>query len=309
MIAGLVLVLLAAAPADPSPAAEAGPGSASPAAAPGAPELSASPAGAGESKPEPEKRWSSFLPLLGDEARKRGIELPLPFGASLVYYHLERAIAITDVRIGLNGNPPASVSQFAQFASSSRVDNLNVKVDAWLLPFLNVYGLFGWFHNESTTNVRVSFTGPLGRPIERTESIPTTIDGSVTGLGMTLAGGYGPFFLVVDVSAFASDLGFSDKLRGSIASARSGYAGRVGRMPLNAWVSATYWDTRVTVKDELSDPEAGTLTFEADQGPRYPWTFGLGGNLRVHPHFEVFTEAGVDFHGGWYFVLGPTARL
>jgi hypothetical protein len=29
----------------------------------------------------------------------------------------------------------------------------------------------------------------------------------------------------------------------------------------------------------------------------------------VHRHFELFTEGGVDFHGGWYFVLGPAARL
>src|SRR5262245_43494030 len=39
---------------------------------------------------------SSTLPFLGDEARKRGIELPLAFGAGLVVYHLDRAIEISD---------------------------------------------------------------------------------------------------------------------------------------------------------------------------------------------------------------------
>ena len=52
------------------------------------------------------RRWSSFLPLMGAEATKRGIELPLPFGAGLVFYHLERAISISDVRVGRNGAPP-----------------------------------------------------------------------------------------------------------------------------------------------------------------------------------------------------------
>jgi hypothetical protein len=37
----------------------------------------------------------SFLPLLGEEATKRGIELPLPFGGGLVFYHLDRDIQIT----------------------------------------------------------------------------------------------------------------------------------------------------------------------------------------------------------------------
>ena len=225
MNAAIVLLLLATSPAPPA-TAEATPGEA-PAqpAAPSSPaeEARAEPAvpatPAGQSRAEAEKRWSSFLPLLAEEARKRGVELPLPFGVSLVYYHLDRAIEVTDVRIGRSGNPPRSVTEVAQFSSGSRVDNLNLKVDVWLLPFLNLYGLVGWFHNNSTTNVRVSYEGPLGSPIERSFSVPTTIEGSVGGLGATLAAGYPPFFLVLDVNAFGSDLGFSEKLRGSIASA------------------------------------------------------------------------------------------
>lgn len=256
------------------------------------------------------RRWSSFLPLMADEARKRGIDLPLPFGASLVYYHLERDIRVSDVRIGREGNPPTTVSEVAQLSSTSRVDNLNLKLDAWIFPFLNVYGLVGWFSNSSTTRVHVGLPGqgPLP-PVARDLEIPTTIEGSVEGLGATLAGGLPPFFLVVDVNGFVSDLGFDDELRGSIASARSGYAGSVAGRPLNAWLSATYWNTTTTVKSHVSDPVVGEIAFEADQGPRWQWTFGAGCNLRVHPHFELFTEAGADFHGGWYFVLGPTARL
>jgi hypothetical protein len=259
---------------------------------------------------ETPERWSSFLPLMADEARKRGVELPLPFGASLVYYHLERDIRITDVRIGRGGSPPTSVSELAQFSSTSRVDNLNLKLDAWIFPFLNVYGLVGWFKNASTTRVHVGIPGrgPLP-PVTRDLEVPTTLEGSVEGLGVTLAGGFPPFFLVVDLNAFVSDLGFDDKLRGSIASVRSGYAGSVAGMPINVWLSATYWNTTTTVKSSVSDPVLGEIAFEADQGPRWMWTYGVGGNLRVHPHFELFTEGGVDFHGGWYFVLGPVARL
>lgn len=80
-------------------------------------------------------------------------------------------------------------------------------------------------------------------------------------------------------------------------------------MPLNAWLSVTFWNTTTTVKSQASDPTLGQLGFEADQGPHRPWTFGPGRNLRVHPHFEPFREIGADFHGGWYFVLGPTGRI
>jgi hypothetical protein len=91
---------------------------------PAEPAAAAASSEGGRAEPE---RWSSFLPLMADEARKRGVDLPLPFGASLVYTHLERDIRVTDVRIGQGGSPPTSVSELAQFSSTSRVDNLNLK--------------------------------------------------------------------------------------------------------------------------------------------------------------------------------------
>jgi hypothetical protein len=96
------------------------------------------------------------LPFLGEEARKRGIELPKPFGIGVVYYYLDREIAISDVRVGRNGETPSSVSDFAQLGSSSRVNNANIKFDVWLLPFLNVYAIAGHIWNESTTRIDVT---------------------------------------------------------------------------------------------------------------------------------------------------------
>jgi hypothetical protein len=49
--------------------------------------------------------------------------------------------------VGRNGAPVYSVSQFAQFASSSNVNNLNLKLDVWLLPFLNLYAIVGGVWN------------------------------------------------------------------------------------------------------------------------------------------------------------------
>ena len=82
-----------------------------------------SPAAAQESPPPDTRR----LPFLAEEARKRGIELPRPFGIGVVYYHLDRAIEIRDVRVGRDGAPPTSVSQFAQLSAL-------LFVTRWLLP-------------------------------------------------------------------------------------------------------------------------------------------------------------------------------
>ena len=99
---------------------------------------------------------SRMLPFLGEEARKRGYELPEPFGVGLVYYKLIRDIEVTDLRLGRDGAPPTSVSRYADLGSSTDVDNVNVKLDAWLLPFLNVYGIVGKVWNESETHVDVT---------------------------------------------------------------------------------------------------------------------------------------------------------
>src|SRR5262249_3390304 len=114
----------------------------------------ATPGAAPDSLPKPKRK--PILPLLREEAEKRGIELPLPYGAGFVYYHLDRAIEISDVRVGRNGAPPTSVSQFAQLSSSSSVNNENLKLDVWILPFFNVYAIAGYVANESETRIDVT---------------------------------------------------------------------------------------------------------------------------------------------------------
>ena len=251
------------------------------------------------------------LPLLGDLARERGIELPLPFGVGAVYYHLERAIEVTDVRVGRNGAPPTSVSDRAQFATDSRVDNLNVKFDAWLLPFVNVYAVVGYVWNESDTRLDVTLPPLLPGGQERTArvTVPTSLDGTVGGVGLTLAGGYGPWFLTYDVNVAQADLGFDDRFKAVIASIRAGWNGKVRARPLRAWLSATDWNTFAVAKGTIIGPDGDALAFEVDQGPRYRYTYGAGAQYAPRHWFDLVLDLGTDFHGGWYLALVPVARF
>jgi hypothetical protein len=257
------------------------------------------------------KRWSSFLPLLGEEAAKRGIELPLPFGVGAVYYHLSRDIRITDVRVGRNGAPPASVSQFAKLSSNSRVDNLNLKLDAWILPFLNVYAILGYVWNTSETQLDVTLPPllPSGPTRQAVVKVPTEIQGSVGGLGMSLAGGYGPYFMIYDVNFAQADLGFDDKFKAVVSSIRAGWNGRAGSHPLRAWVSVTDWNTFATATGTVADPNGGSLSFEVDQGPAYRYTYGVGSHYGAARWFELAADTGIDGHGGWYLALVPVFRF
>ena len=259
----------------------------------------------------PSRRWSSFLPLMGAEAAKRGIELPLPLGAGIVYYHLDRAIAVSDLRVGRNGAPPVSVSDFAQLSSTSNVDNLNLKFDAWILPFVNVYLIAGYLWNTSETRIDVSLPPlvPGGVERQRQMTVPTSITGSVGGVGLTLAGGYGSYFMTFDANFAQADLGFDDRFKAVVTSIRGGWNGRAGLRPLRVWANATDWNTFATATGTVPDPDGGSLSFQVDQGPAYRYTYGAGGQYGMARWFDVAVDLGTDGHGGWYLALVPVFRF
>jgi hypothetical protein len=251
------------------------------------------------------------LPFLADEARKRGVELPLPFGVGLVYFFLHRDIEIRDLRVGRNGAPPTSVSQFAQLASVANVNNLNLRMDVWIFPFLNVHAIVGGIWNRSTTNVEVTLP-PItagGEPRHFFFAVPTELSGSVGGLGLTLAAGFGSFFAAADLNAARADMGFSDRYKTFLPSLRVGWNGRLGSHPARAWLNGTYWDTTAVAKGTVGDPDGGTLSFEVDQGPLHPFMYGVGFSYGFSRRVEFVADFATDFHGGWSVTAAPVFRF
>lgn len=255
---------------------------------------------------------SSFFPLLAEEARKRGYELPLPYGAAVVLTGLkDRQIEVTDVRLGLEGDPGTSISDFVHLGSSSDVFNANLKADVFVTPFLNVYALVGYVHNESDTraSITLSTPGPGGGEVAYERRIQTELDGIVGGLGIALAAGYQNFFLVADASYIQSDLGFDDNFTATIATVRAGYQGKLGGMPLQMWLGVGSWDTAATAVGHTDLPDGSRFIFEADQRPHTKWMYDVGSNIEFSKRFQLVADVGFDFEGGYLLVLGPTWRF
>jgi len=251
--------------------------------------------------------WHSRLPFLAEEARKRGHELPLPFGAALVVTALDgRKIEVTDTRIALDDNPGQSISNFVDLGSTSEVFNANLKFDAWVLPFLNVYALVGYVHNTSLTHAQVTVL-PGGAGSET--DIETELDGLVGGVGLTLAGGYRQLFVVADYNYNKADLGFDEKFTASIASLRTGWMGKLQGHSTQLWVGVGNWDTAATAKGHGELADGTLLTFEADQQPKTNWMYDIGVNFEVNKRFQLVVDVGADFDGGYLFVIAPTYRF
>ena len=156
----------------------------------------------------PENAADFGLPLLGDEARKAGYELPKPFGFSLIYTDIQRDVRVTDVRVGLNGNSAKSVSSFVTLQARTHVNVAVGRFDVYLLPFLNVYGLLGYVNNETHIRGTAQLRNGPAVPID----VIAKIEGPVAGLGLTLAGGYKQVFIALDANRSETNLGFADRL-------------------------------------------------------------------------------------------------
>ncbi len=251
------------------------------------------------------------LPFMADEAIARGYELPLTFGTGGILTYLDgRKIDVTDVRVGLNGNSQ-SVNDYAVLNSTSTVFNANFRFDTWILPFLNVYALVGYVHNDSATNLHVTLPrpGPIPGNIERDIPVDTSLDGTVGGVGMTLAAGYKDFFMVMDYNYNRADLGFDDNFTARIGTIRAGWQGKVSGRGLQVWLGGGNWDTAATAKGHTQLEDGSVFTFEADQRPHTQWMYDIGVNFMPTPHWQLFADFGTDFDGGYVAVLGPTYRF
>ena len=90
-----------------------------------------------------DKVWDCILPIGGQVAIYNGYDLPFPFGISFLYSHIEQDQTISNMKVGYGG--PANVKidflSFDHFRSKTNTPQL--KLDAWVLPFLNVFATVG----------------------------------------------------------------------------------------------------------------------------------------------------------------------
>lgn len=95
-------------------------------------------------------KYDRLLPIWGQGAVDRGIELPRPFGIQVIGVQNSQDSFIENVSINLRkGDPPPLGTilfdlPFVRF-DDVRTDTTStqLKVDAWVLPFLNVYATYG----------------------------------------------------------------------------------------------------------------------------------------------------------------------
>ena len=114
---------------------------------------------------EGDTTWTRPLPFGADWALARGIDLPNPFGVGTFLVVMSRDFEVNDVRVTLPGQEPASISDVASFDVRNHTTLAALKLDAWILPLLNVYVLAGHTWTDSKLNAAITIKRPIRDPV------------------------------------------------------------------------------------------------------------------------------------------------
>ncbi len=249
------------------------------------------------------------LPIWGEKARQKGYDLPLPFGAGANMVFMSQNIELRNVKVGFGG--PLLEVEGIDFSDAQSHDRaFTARLDAWLLPFANVYGIFGTVNGETELDLEIgNILGNLPPdgfpPIFLPEgSIDLNIDynGTTFGGGLTLAGGYKHFFASVDANYTYSNIDVVDgKIRVYTVSPRVGLLidppGFPGSLAL--WVGGMYMRYRQTVTDDINLQEfddrlpSVEIDFKIDIKNDDPWNFLFGGQWELTKRWHFTAEGGL----------------
>ncbi|EIO5013886.1 hypothetical protein LQN31_003792 [Salmonella enterica] len=289
-----------------------------------------------------EESDSRTFPIWGDEAKARGYSIPLPFGVNVSYMNMRQNIDVDSISFsGLAlGNHAIPTDMFNIDAGSTRERSKteNLRLDMWVFPFLNIYGLVGHTRGSSVSKVSVDadpsrYTG-VDRLIASSvhqlnqsgdlKDIDFILDfkGTTWGTGITLAGGYENWFALVDTNYTRTDFDILDgKISALTVSPRVGYRfrfqGPVGESHLSLWVGSMYQNVQQEFRGSLSDlhmpaelqPLINTVNqndngrFDVKQKLTALWNMLLGSQYEITPQFNVLTEIGFNERNS-FFIAG-----
>ena len=252
----------------------------------------------------PVPHWSG-LPIWGVAAEARGYAVPLPFGVGLTGYSARQPVNIQDLQLGRHGNPPVSVSNYLQIDEvDSTQENLSVKLDVLVFPFLDVYALVGKTRGNTQGVIQVPADPILGIVEPRLLELDADFSGPTYGAGLTLQGGARvndwrdlTALVVADWNRTQTNLSFANealiaetKPIATVFSARVGLHGTLGSSHGAAiWTGAMHQTIQQEVAGSVADTE---LQFIVVQSPAQPWNALLGGLFEFGEKGYVLLEGG-----------------
>ncbi|MFQ5981754.1 MAG: hypothetical protein ACE5KS_00115 [Woeseiaceae bacterium] len=236
-------------------------------------------------------------PLLGkDLAGDR--KLPRAFGVGIDYFEMDQPYQIDSLSFAVPiGVPLPPITNVSSIVVENEVTHVDIKFDVWLLPFLNVFAIYGQIDGE--TVVDLSNVGiPLLPP--EVQTLMIDYDGDVYGGGLVLAVGGDRWF--ASVTGTFTDTSLSGDFVSSVeATAVQPRVGLRFNDATEVWIGGYFIDAE--------ESHSGTINLDLGPlGPGVPVPIDFGValsqeedfnfSLGVHTMFSDSWEATVEIGGG-----------
>jgi len=213
-----------------------------------------------------------------------GKDFPMPFGIGVTYFTQDQDYIVDKLELGIPNFPPIPNSTLK---IKNSIDEINAKLDAWLLPYLNVFGIAG--HLDGTTDVDLTSVPGLVGLLPFT-SLSIDYDGTVYGGGVVLAGGNDRFFASVTGIATRTNLSgdFDSSVKANVLTPRFGVHNSRGAL----YAGAMYLDAQEKHKGTVPIPFLGPVPFKVELSQKDDWNWVAGGSFAFTPRWVLELEGG-----------------
>jgi hypothetical protein len=159
------------------------------------------------------KEYPYALPIWGAKVAARGYDLPFSAGLGVNYLWQESDLIIDDLFVGFNNGPMYDLDELIRFNSAiASASAINLRPDIWVLPFLNVYGIFTQAKTSTTINAGL-WIPDTSNVWNEVTSFSSKAEFSATGVGfgLTPTMGVGGGWIALDMNVTWQSISALDK--------------------------------------------------------------------------------------------------
>lgn len=255
--------------------------------------------------------WDHKLPFMAQKVVDLGYDLPLPYGIGAVYSNVTQDMILSELEVGINGREKEPF-EFVSFDNAkAESETLLLKLDAWILPFMNVYATVGPLRgdapmdvildgNEMLEHLEIECSGIVQNPLcsllgDKEFSLPirASFSGTVYGIGTVLAGGWNDWFVAVPINYSYADMDTTESEGHVLA-----VAPRFGRVlnldqrgNLSLFAGGNYLDSDLTVTGQVSTPDGLlVIDYTIQQENTDKWNLVVGTNWDFNKRWSWSVE-------------------
>ena len=258
------------------------------------------------------KPSTNLFPMFGKLAKENNRTFPLPFGVSLHTLFYDQGYTASNLFMTSDSNDLVARADTLYQNTTAYEMRASIRPNVWLLPFLNIYGIFGYTKGVISPDLVVPYIVIENIPIFDSIVVDTTFEikdeigyiGPTYGIGATLSIGYKFFFVMADYNySVTNPTDLDDNLHNHFFSPKAGiFFGKQEKTLWSFWLGAMYikndqaFQGRISVADidEAFVPLFGEeASYQGEITANERWNFVFGGALVINQKHNITIEAGL----------------